>query len=217
MTEVLPVTDVTLTEIEKAGLGDGVCVGHPLPGVEVALTPLDASGRPASTTSTATEQTGEICVRAAHVKDRYDQLWRAQLDSASIPGWHRTGDVGHLDADGQLWVEGRLGHVVVTSTGVVTPVGVERRVEQLACVRQAAVVGVGPVGTQQVVVVLVPDPRIRGLLATPELADEVRVAAGVDVAAVLLRTELPVDIRHNSKIDRTALAEWAAGRLAGRG
>ena len=44
----------------------------------------------------------------------------------------------------------------------------------------------------------------------------VREAAGVEVAAVLERAELPVDIRHNSKIDRAALAAWASHVLAGR-
>ena len=41
MTEVLPVTDIDLSEIEAAGPGNGVCVGRPLPGVEVRLSPLD--------------------------------------------------------------------------------------------------------------------------------------------------------------------------------
>ena len=40
MTEVLPVTDVSLEEIRAAGPGEGVCVGRPLPGVEVSLAPL---------------------------------------------------------------------------------------------------------------------------------------------------------------------------------
>ena len=40
MTEALPVTDVSLAEIDAAGTGDGVCVGRPLPGVDVAISPL---------------------------------------------------------------------------------------------------------------------------------------------------------------------------------
>jgi len=110
-----------------------------------------------------------------------------------------------------------LAHVVVTDEAVVTPVGVERAVEQLREVRQAAVVGVGPVGTQQVVVVVVVEPDSRRRLGSPELSERVRTAAGIDVAAVLSRPSLPVDIRHNSKIDRTALAQWAGAQLAGRG
>ena len=53
--------------------------------------------------------TGEILVSAPHVKDRYDTLWVTEEQSISTPGWHHTGDVGHLDAAGRLWVEGRLG------------------------------------------------------------------------------------------------------------
>ena len=45
MTEALPLTDVSLAEIEQAGEGDGVCVGRPLDGVTVAIAELDRTGR----------------------------------------------------------------------------------------------------------------------------------------------------------------------------
>jgi hypothetical protein len=38
----------------------------------------------------------------------------------------------------------------------------------------------------------------------------------VDIAAVFTVPALPVDKRHNSKIDRSAIAAWAAAALAGR-
>jgi hypothetical protein len=78
-------------------------------------------------------------------------------------------------------------------------------------VLQAAAVGVGPVGNQQVVVILETN-RVVDLA----LIDEVRALALVPVAAVLAQPSLPVDIRHRSKVDRTALAAWAAQTLAGR-
>jgi cis-3-alkyl-4-acyloxetan-2-one decarboxylase / olefin beta-lactone synthetase len=159
-------------------------------------------------------------VRAAHVKDRYDALWALERSTSRDPGWHRTGDVGHLDADGRLWIEGRLQHVVTTASGPVTPVGIEQRVEGLPGVAAAAAVGVGPAGAQVVVLVVVPSGRRTRLggrpdLASTELADAVRGAAGVDVAAVLTTSRLPVDVRHQSKVDRAEVARRAARVLAG--
>lgn len=215
MTEALPVTDVSLTELVAAGSGNGVCVGRPLPGVQVAVRPLGLLGQADGGLSTEPGVTGEVCVRAAHVKDSYDALWMTQRASAPAPGWHATGDVGHLDDAGRLWVEGRTVHVLTTADGVLTPVGVEQRVEALPEVTAAAVVGVGPAGTQQVVVTVTGPGAGPGPLAAPATAAAVRAAAGVPVAAVLARRELPVDIRHASKVDRVEVAGWAARVLAG--
>ena len=217
MTEALPVTDIALAEIDAAGSGNGVCVGRPLPGVDVAVVPL----APGAGLTREPGVTGEISVAAPHVKDRYDQLWAVQRGSAREPGRHRTGDVGHLDTEGRLWVEGRLVHVIATAAGPVTPVGIEQRAEAVDGVASAAAVGVGPVGTQQVVVVVVPEPGLAArrpgapLLAVAPLTDAVRAGAGVPVAAVLVADALPVDIRHAAKIDRTRVARWAERVLAG--
>lgn len=217
MTEVLPATDISLAQIETAGTGDGVCVGEPLPGVRLMLSPLDELGRADGELTGAPFVRGEICVAATHKKERYDRLWATEQQSSRNPGWHRTGDVGHLDAEGRLWVEGRLVHVVTTADGPVTPVGVEQQIEVLDCVRAAAVAGVGPVGTQQVVAVVVPSQsrRRRQRLADPVLAAAVRAASPVPLAAVLVVDALPVDIRHASKVDRTRLSAWAGRLLAG--
>ena len=216
MTEALPVTDVSLPQLAAAGAGDGVCVGRPLPGVDVRVSPLSSSGAADGELTDRPEVTGEVCVRAPHVKDHYDALWATERRSSRDLGWHRTGDVGHLDAEGRLWVEGRLQHVVTTPGGPLTPVGVEQRVEALDEVRAAAVVGVGPVGTQAVAVVVVLEASsTRSPVAGLALTDRVRAAAGTAVAAVMVRGALPVDIRHASKVDRAAVARWAADVLAG--
>ena len=217
MTEVLPATDISLAEIEAAGPGNGVCVGYPLPGVTVRVSALDALGRADGELTDVPHLTGEICIAAAHRKERYDRLWAVEQESSRNPGWHRSGDVGHFDDEGRLWVEGRLVHVVITADGPVTPVGVEQRIESLDEVRAAAVAGVGPRGTQQVVAVVVPTrpTRSRRPLAEPALAAAVRAASPVPLAAVLVRDALPVDIRHASKVDRTRLSRWAERLLAG--
>ncbi|WP_254456342.1 alpha/beta fold hydrolase [Paeniglutamicibacter quisquiliarum] len=219
MTEALPVTDIDLAGIRAAGSGNGVCVGTPVAGAQVAIAPLDAEGNAGDEPLATPHLTGEILVRAPHVKDRYDRLWITERASTSIPGWHRTGDVGHLDGTGRLWVEGRLGHVLNTASGPMTPVAGEQAAESVPGAGRAALVGVGPAGTQVPVVVMETVPRARRAAPAPAaLLQAVRAAVagtGTNVSAVLVVPELPTDIRHNSKIDRAALAAWATGALAG--
>ena len=216
MTEVLPVADISLTELRTVGPGNGVCVGWPIPGVELAVSALDDDGEATEAPSNLPNLTGEVMVKAFHAKLRYDHLWATEAASSRDAGWHRTGDVGHLDAEGRLWIEGRLPHVITTDRGTVTPVGIELAVEALDDVDRAAVVGVGPEGTQHVVVVIVPTVAERGPRVPLALIDAVRgVVPDVPIAAVLRRESLPVDRRHNSKIDRTAVAAWAGDLLSG--
>src|SRR3954469_123457 len=164
MTEVLPVTDISLAGIEAAGDGEGVCGGLPLPGVDIRISPLSSDGRADGELTDRPGVPGEVCVQAAHVKDRYDALWALERATSRNPGWHRTGDVGHLDADGRLWIEGRLQHVIPTASGAATPVGIEQRVGRRADGGSAAaVVGVGPPGAQVVVVVVVTSGSHQGL------------------------------------------------------
>jgi len=177
---------------------------------------LDAAGNATGPLTDEPNVSGEIAVRGPHVKDHYDQLWATQRASARDHGWHRTGDVGHLDADGRLWIEGRLAHIITTPAGVVTPVAPEQRLERLDAVQLAAVVGVGPARNQLVVAVVEAPLHVTGV-ASIELTDALRQAAGIEFAAVLVVDALPVDVRHNSKIDRSRVATWATEVLAGGG
>ncbi|GFZ80758.1 alpha/beta fold hydrolase [Nesterenkonia alkaliphila] len=231
MTEGLLQADITRPEIHQAmATGQpGVCVGRPVEGVVFALAPLDDLGRPAETLQDPQNvpgKLGEIVVSAAHLKAGYDRLWhtdlRSRRDRYRELLWHRTGDVGHFDAEGRLWVQGRVQHVITTPAGPVGPGVVETPVDALPQVRRSAAVGVGPAGTQAVVVVLEPASGAElgfgsSPLAQPEVSRQVREASSeVPVSAVLVVDRLPTDIRHNSKIDRTALAGWAEQVLAGR-
>ena len=165
MTECLLVTDVTLDGVhDAAGAPDaGVCVGTPIGSNRVLVSALDADGRATGAPTAAAGVLGEIVVSAPHLKDHYDRLWltdrAAVRDTVGLEGtpadarWHRTGDVGHLDDRGRLWVEGRMPHVIVAADGPIAPVGPEQQVERVAAVRRAAVVGVGPHGLRQAVAV----------------------------------------------------------------
>lgn len=235
MTEGLLQADISREQVHEAmasgpaGTGQpGVCVGRAVDGVRFALAPLDPQGRPADDLVEPADHVGtlgEIVVSAAHLKERYDRLWHTDRQSRrdAYDGliWHRTNDVGHFDAEGRLWIQGRLQHVITTPAGPVGPGTVETPVDALDAVARSAAVGVGPVGTQAVAVIAEPEGSAKGLrtgrspLARPEFARAVREASEVPVSAVLILEDLPTDIRHNSKIDRTRLAEWAAEVLAG--
>lgn len=223
MTEVLPVADVSLLEIEQAETAhpmSGVCVGPPVEGAEIRIAPLGFDSLVGLAESVAAGVTGEILVRAPWVSDGYVGLWATERDARPGGGWHRSGDVGHLDDEGRLWVEGRAIHVITTVDGPVASVPVERSVERALHDRDgwtglSAAVGVGPDGCQQIAII-VESPKEAVGLADPETASSVRAASPHPVAAVLEVPKLPVDIRHNAKIDRSAVARWADAYLAGR-
>ena len=207
MTEVVSVADIELAELDEVGVGHGVCVGKPLPDVGIRIEPLEGGDG----------LTGEIVVSAPWLSVGYDGLWATNDHARSLDDdgteWHRTGDVGNLDAGGRLWVEGRLVHVVWTVDGPVTSVPLEVAVESVVVAR-CAVTGVGPRGCQQIVVVVECDGKAG--LAPPDLDRAVRGAGATQmIAAVLTVPKLPVDSRHNSKIDRTRLGKWADKVLAG--
>ena len=225
MTEALPVADVDLVAIDAAeadeaaaGGTGGVCVGHPVRGAEVRVAPLGFDALRGVPEPLPVGATGEILVRAAWVSEGYLGRWRTERLARPGDGWHRTGDVGHLDADGRLWVEGRSVHVIDTADGPLTSVPIERAVERAlvpaaqARAGRVAAVGVGPAGCAQLVLVLEGDAD--GLADAPTSA-AARAAAARPVAAVLSVADMPVDIRHNAKIDRAALARWASALLAG--
>ena len=129
--------------------------------------------------------------------------------------WHRTGDVGNIDSDGNVWIEGRMVHVIHSAHGPIAPVPLEIAVEAIPNVVRAAAVGVGPTDVQQIVLVVETMDSSEGPADT-ELTHAVRVTlAPLTIASVWVTPKLPVDIRHNSKIDRTAVSLRMSAILAG--
>ena len=85
---------------------------------------------------------GEVLVRGANVMAGY--LGRPELTAKRIgsDGWLRTGDVGHIDNDGFLFVDGRLDDVIVLADGtMVAPEVLEHTLEDYPAIAQAFVYG----------------------------------------------------------------------------
>jgi len=146
--------------------------------------------------------------------DGYSQHWLENTTSSVLHDgrrFHRTGDVGYLSG-GVLFHLGRRAHVIAFSHGPLASVAVEEQMRN-ALGLEVAAVGVGPVGAQVLVIVTAGGKTLQ--LASSDTAEAVRVATDLRVAAVLQGT-LPLDRRHRSKIDRSALARQASDFLAGR-
>ena len=110
-------------------------VGTALPGIEVGV--FDAADhRPLPH-----GQSGEIRVRGPNVFRGY---WRnpAATAEAFHDGWFRTGDMGVLDADGYLTIDGRMKELIIVGGTNVTPGEVETVLEPETGVREVAVAGV---------------------------------------------------------------------------
>jgi acyl-coenzyme A synthetase/AMP-(fatty) acid ligase/pimeloyl-ACP methyl ester carboxylesterase len=214
MTEVLPVADLSLEQREAVGEGAGVCVGKPVNNCRVKIVAVDDG-----VTELPHGETGEVVVSAPWMSLGYNRLWLTQQKARFVSDgltWHRTGDVGHLDSEGHVWIEGRVVHMIHTAQGSITPVPLETVCEMISGVQRAAAVGIGEPGIQQIVIVLETDEKNENV-ASAALTAQVRQALGlVDVVAVWETKKLPVDIRHNSKIDRTALGQRMQKVLSGR-
>jgi len=207
MTEMLIVTDGVRSD---AANNAGVSVGYPLPNVDVMVLPIGFQfGDVVAPVPHGV--TGEIFVTGPWLSVGYDQHWQRNRDARvqfNSKEWHRTGDVGHLD--GGLFIEGRNAHVLRINDVVVTPVPIEQAIEALLPDVTVAAVSV-PAGDTSALVVVLSDGETSGA-AVRAIEMKVREVAP-DVVAVLFKKKLPVDRRHNSKIDRIALGHWANEQL----
>ena len=208
MTEMLIVTD----GVRPSGATSrGVPVGNPLTDVEVSIFPIGCTDD-GNIQPLATGETGEIFVTGPWLSVGYDQHWLRNRDARVMFAgreWHRTGDVGHVDNG--VFVEGRVAHLMYKDGAAITPVPIEQTVEALLPGHTAAAVGISLSGKQAVCVVLC-DGSSTGKADTKTVKKICEAAPAVDV--VLYKKKLPVDRRHNSKIDRTALAAWAQEQLS---
>ncbi len=231
-TEALPVASASGTDIlerfrQRTESGAGVCVGRPAPGVEMGLIAID--DRPIARWSDALRvaagELGEVCVKGAHVTARYERESEPTA-AAKIPDpaggfWHRMGDIGRVDEQGNLWFLGRKAHRLETARGLLLPVGLENVFDLHEHVEKCALVGVGPRASERPLLVVVAKPGVlprRRLLRERLALDILRVGlwhpACAVVEGVLFRDSLPLDLRHNAKIDRLALKAWAERHAA---
>jgi len=196
----------------------GYCLGTPMPDIRTKLVriqpgPIVLEDDGWAALAVPPGEIGELLVAGRHVCTDYYQNEQAVAenkvrDDAGVV-WHRMGDTGYFDGQGRLWLTGRVHSTILRPDRVLHPQLVEQAA-QLADARvcRAAVVDLGP-PSGVVVIVRVSD-------TDAAIAERVRTelaAQGMPVDEVIVTTApLPVDPRHNAKIDYNKLRKRFGGR-----
>lgn len=231
-TEALPIATIEAQEIltetaAKTDQGAGVCVGRKFDSIEWRVIRIrdDAIATIGEAEELPVGEIGELIVRGPQVSMSY--LWGfndlAKINDGATD-WHRVGDVGYFDEQERFWYCGRKSQRVVTSVGTLFTECVEAQYNTLPLTERTALVGVGAPPNQIAVVVVEPTPldKIKNL-TIGGLGDALKAADSLGATAenpppqpiehILIRSTLPTDIRHNSKIQREKLAVWAEKQL----
>lgn len=120
LTETSPVIALNSPVAQRMG-----SVGRPLPNVELKFA-VD----------------GELLVRGPFIFPGYWEKPDANAECFDADGWFQTGDIGHLDADGFLYITDRKKELLKTSGGkLVAPQPIENKLKNSRMVGQAALVG----------------------------------------------------------------------------
>ncbi|HEV8441246.1 MAG TPA: AMP-binding protein [Methylomirabilota bacterium] len=183
-------------------------VGRPCPGVSVRIMEEEREVGP--------EVEGEICVKSPGVMQGYYRNPEATRRVLSPDGWLRTGDLGFLDAEGYLFITGRLKDVIILGGQNVIPSDIEEIVDHVPGVRYSAAVGLENerTGTQRLHVVAEvreTDLDLAGMsLLSREIVQRVHRGRGHRPARVLLVKPSTIPKTSSGKIQRSRLGEMIA-------
>lgn len=229
-TETLPVSSISgkriLEEaIAKTNQGTGTCVGKVVVGMEVKVIRITNDNLPSldAVEELPSGKIGELIVKGPVVTKGYDHLPEANAKAKIEDGpaiWHRMGDAGYLDLDGNLWFCGRVAERVESKEGVLFTDPIEALFNKQDGVFRSALIGLGVAPNQIPAIVIEPEPGRWPLNREAELswAKQLLEAIPKDSAAarvkqIFFHKAFPVDVRHNAKIHRLSLArKFSRGR-----
>jgi len=211
-TEAEPVAHLTAEERLAATnparpLAPGYCAGRPIDRIRAKVArieagPIELGAEGWAAWELPAGEIGELVVSGDHVCRDYYRNPRAVGENKIADGeavWHRMGDTGSFDAEGRFWLAGRVHSTIHRGGALVHPQLVEQAARgEDPRIRRIAAVGVPDpsLGERVVLVVETEEEKIEGEIASRA------AAAGLIADEIVLTSEpLPVDPRHNSKID----------------
>jgi acyl-coenzyme A synthetase/AMP-(fatty) acid ligase len=226
-TEALPVAVASSHEIlsdtrRDTDRGAGTCVGRPVASIEVAIIGVDDGPIAVwgDELRVADGEIGEIVVKGLQVTREYfdakehDRLGKI-VDGEEVR--HRMGDLGYLDEHGRLWFCGRKSQRVVAGDETLFTVPCESIFNTHPDVARSALVTAESDGAAIPVICIEPEPGVHRRDHDRIRREALELGASFEhtrsIETVLFHRSFPVDIRHNAKIGRRALGEWATRQL----
>uniref|UniRef100_UPI00321657DD fatty acid CoA ligase family protein n=1 Tax=uncultured Draconibacterium sp. TaxID=1573823 RepID=UPI00321657DD len=226
-TEALPVTDIHHKELldlyeNTPGYLKGICVGYPLENIALRIIRItdNVIGKWDETIECSSNEVGEIVVSGDSVSQEYlnneeaNRISKIRTDTGEQV-WHRTGDLGRIDEHGRVWFYGRKSHRIETVSETMFTIPVEAVFNRHPQVERSALVGVVTNGKTKPVVCI---QTKKGAGKNKELVNELNELARKNevtsrISEFLFHKNFPVDARHNAKIYREKLAEWAQEKI----
>lgn len=228
-TECLPVCSIGSNEILRetryaTAEGQGVCVGRPVAPNQVKVIAIrDETIETWSPDLVLAPSTiGEIVVKGpTATRSYYNRPAATALAKIYEPDsnghWHRMGDLGYFDGQGRLWFCGRKTHRVTLSEQTLFTIPCEAIFNQHPLVNRSALVSVVLAGNQTPVICIETEGKV-STARFQQLGKQLRELALTHkhthlICHFLHHPKFPVDIRHNSKIFREKLSDWAQQQL----
>lgn len=210
-TEAEPISTLSVGEMDvddkaAVGSGRGLLVGRPVPSLDVRIihdrwghSLGRISANEFTTLCRPPTEPGEIVVSGTHVLDGYLRAQGADENKFCVDQtrWHRTGDAGYFDDRGRLWLLGRCAARVDDGHGALYPMGVEQAAMRNPCIGNAAMISHRG---QRVLVVTLKDPK-----AQPDFNTLLKSLSFANVDAIRIVKRMPLDQRHQSKVDYALL------------
>jgi fatty-acyl-CoA synthase len=162
---------------------------------------------------------GEILVRGGIVFAGYLDAPEA-TEEVLRDGWLHTGDLGHVDDEGRLYILGRRRVMIKRGGAVVAPREIEEAAQEVDGVRVAAAVGVpDAAGMTEATVVAVEDPRAgsgEAAAVAAAVSRAVRASAGFAPERVLVVPRRAIPRTENGKLRHDRLRELVIDGVIGQ-
>ncbi|MBF0395938.1 MAG: AMP-binding protein [Desulfobacterales bacterium] len=209
-TEIEPVSTISIDEI-LSSKGEGLLVGKPVSEAKVEFVnlpknPDDINDRTLKCYILPNGEIGELVATGPHVVKRYIDNPEANREN-KIPGiagnvWHRTGDTGYFDKEGRIWLTGRCKDVVNYKGKVLQPYPIELKIDEIPGIIRSALIADKDKNNPLIAIACSLDADKNKIETAVKTWLKEADLLGIKVKFV---PEIPVDGRHNSKIDRPTL------------